>query len=214
MEFPLGRAWSVHRGAVRGFSAGIVPMCRSPAPRLLGLCLSWRWRPAHGDDSRLQLYNIYVQLGWTSIVYYSVFGIAGTNGISPSSLLGEHDNSLLMMKWLWSKAKRVLSLFSRTPSLGSSLAIPKERFFLHSPLLIYINLVRIAVEICTTWIFHRWLLSSLYGPAWMDLSWVHAWTAFGAFAASRVEVEELYIFHTLFFIRQLNLNRSWHLPKK
>jgi hypothetical protein len=28
----------------------------------------------------------------------------------------------------------------------------------------------------------------------MDLSWVLTWTAFGAVAASRIKVEELYIF--------------------
>jgi hypothetical protein len=52
-------------------------MCRSPVPRQTQSCVPWPWRPAHHDCARLQLDNTYVQLGWTSRVYYSVFGSIG-----------------------------------------------------------------------------------------------------------------------------------------
>ncbi len=75
--FPLARPWSVDLGPVGGFCAGggcDVQVARAEAPPGQAQSCVPRpcWRPAHHDRARLQLANIYVQLGWTSIVYYSV----------------------------------------------------------------------------------------------------------------------------------------------
>jgi hypothetical protein len=61
-------------GAVARFFGAIVLKCMSLAWRQAGNKWSRRGKPARGLNFRLQLHNIHVQLRWTSIVHYTVFG--------------------------------------------------------------------------------------------------------------------------------------------
>jgi hypothetical protein len=72
------------------FALGVVVMCRLPGPSTAGEAQSnvpRPWRPAHHDRAWLQSANIYVQLGWTSRVYYSVFVFRATPAVESASLL-------------------------------------------------------------------------------------------------------------------------------
>jgi hypothetical protein len=57
----------------------------------------------------------------------------------------------------------------------------------------YINLVRVSVEICTTGIFRQKRLTPCKGLLGWIFSWVLTWIAFAAFATPATVMEELYI---------------------